>query len=106
MRKICTVAVLTVFSAFLQANEVKQDNLFNCVDPDGLTLDSQCISTKIENTQSYQSFDLAFQEQISDLGGNAMATMIFHQEKMWIQVIAQDEKDNTLALNTIKSDKD
>ncbi|XOV80591.1 MAG: hypothetical protein ACFHVJ_06475 [Aestuariibacter sp.] len=107
MRKICTSAVLVMFSAFLQANEVKQDNLFNCVDPDGLTLDSQCLSNAIESNQAYQSFDQTFQNEISDLGGNAMATVLFHPEKMWIQIIAHDDSDgNTLALHTSSKKSD
>lgn len=101
MRKFISIAALTMFSAFLQANEVKQDNLFNCVNPDGLTLDSQCMSSKIEANQAYQSFDMAFQNQISDLGGNAMATMVFHPEKNWIQIIAHDDSNaNTIALQS------
>lgn len=104
MRKICTLAVLFMCSTFLQADEAKQGNLFNCVDPDGLTLDSHCLSGKIEANQAYQSFDQKFQSEISDLGGNAMATILFHPEKMWIQVIAHDDRDaTTLALNTTAS---
>lgn len=78
---------LTATSALAKGTD-KQENLFKCVDQTSLEMDATCMSSKIENSDSFVKFQDNFNSQIDDLGGNVMSTIIFYPELMETRVIA------------------
>ena len=101
-----TIAALGLFSAVLHANENKTSNLFNCVDSTSLALNGECISQKIEANDKFHDMQFDFEQQIGDLGGGVMSTLIFHPDKMLIEVIVQEEQNlNALAAVTHKKEQ-
>ena len=102
MRSFVLAIVMSALSTAAFANE--KSNLFKCVDDTSLAINHDCVSQKMEVNDSFVTFQNDFAEKLSeDLGGNAMATVIFYPELMQTRVIAHVEtlSTNDVALNTI-----
>lgn len=101
MRSFMLAIVMSLLSTTVFAE--KQDNLFKCVDDTSLAINHECISQKMETNDSFVTFQNKFNNELSDLGGNVMATIIFYPELMETRVIAHMEKqlNNEMALNAI-----
>lgn len=101
MRRLMLAIVLSLLSTASFAE--KQNNLFKCVDDTSLAINHECLSQKMETNDNFVTFQNNFAEQLSDLGGNVMATVIFYPELMETRVIAHMEKqlNNEMAQNVV-----
>lgn len=89
MKKVVTVALLTLFSSLLHASErdTKQ-NLFKCVDSETLAVDQSCMELTFEQDTNMQQHSFNYAKLNDGLNENAMATMTFYPEKMQIEIVA------------------
>lgn len=105
MRKSILFLVLTLISTLSFAESVQnKSNLFKCVDSTELTLNANCLSQTIESNVKFKDFQMNFNKEIGDLGGNVMATMHFYPHLMEIHIIAHDDDKAAGALAKLNKD--
>ncbi len=89
MKKVVTIALLTLFSSLLHASErdTKQ-NLFKCVDSESLEVNQSCMEQAFELNTDMQKQSFNYAKLNDGLNENAMATMSFYPDKMLIEIVA------------------
>nr|WP_136252659.1 pyridine nucleotide transhydrogenase [Ningiella ruwaisensis] len=95
MKKL-TIAIcaLACFGANAAQPSAENDNSFSCMDKSTFEINSSCMSTKIENNDSFLATQNTLFEQSANTD-NAMATMTINPKTLDIEIVAH--KDAYLA---------
>ena len=87
MRKFVIFFGALIFSSFSQV-QAGSSQLFDCVDSTTLEIDGKCVESKIQQNNKFVKLQDHFFEQQAFNSGNVIATLIFDEKKMQIDVIA------------------
>lgn len=91
--KILFVAILGLCSSAVFAKEAPK-NLFNCLDLDKYSVDTNCTSSAISANPKFQVLQKELSLKMEHQNPNAMATVQFNPQKMLIKVIAHNTLEN------------
>ena len=86
MRKFILLLGTLILTSFSQV-QAGSNQLFDCVDATTLEIDSKCVESKFEQNNTFVKMQDQFFEQQAFTGGNVIATLIFDEKKMQIDVI-------------------
>ena len=90
MRKFIMTIGLFALGGISQV-QAGSGQLFDCVDSATLNVNSNCVANKFEQNDMFVKMQSQFYEQQSMKSGNAIATLIFDEKKMQIDVIAHQD---------------
>ena len=92
-KKILVVAILCLCASSVFAKQAPK-SLFNCLDLDNFSVDTNCSSSLISTSDNFVTFQKEMSNKMEQQNPNVMATVQFHPQKMLIKVIAQKQLEN------------